>query len=139
MPNPEEQDVPMEEGGEPEEDLDFENSFYEQILKRKPDSIDVLMALGNDYTRRGLFDKGLAVDEQLCQLRASDPIVRYNLACSYSLLGKADQAIETLEEAVKLGYRDFAHMQRDPDLDGIRQHPRYLSLLKDVLRQKLRS
>jgi len=139
MPVPEDELPPDSDGGDADEDIEFEIAFYERILEQVPESVDVLMALGNDYTRRGLVAEGLAVDERLCQIRAGDPIVRYNLACSYSLLGKVDQAIETLAKAIKLGYRDFGHMQRDRDLEGIRQDPRYLALLEDVLRQRLTS
>ena len=139
MPDAENQEPPERRGSPPREDLAFEIAFYERILKRLPDSVDVLMALGDNYTRCGLIEKGLTVDESLCRLRATDPIVHYNLACSYSLLGRTDEAIQTLEQAVTLGYHDFAHLQRDPDLDGIRRDPRYLALVDRVLRQHLTS
>jgi tetratricopeptide (TPR) repeat protein len=112
------------------EELDFEIAFYEGILERLPDAADVLMALGNDYTRRGLLEKGLAIDEQLCRLRGNDPIVRYNLACTYSLLGRLDDALEALTTAVAMGYNDFSYMQQDPDLDNLRADPRYADLLE---------
>jgi len=121
------------------EDLDFEISFYEEILQRLPDSVDVLMALGNDYTRRGLIEKGLNVDQRLCQLRQSDPIIHYNLACSCSLLGQADEALDALTHAIEFGYRDLEYMQQDPDLENVRQDPRYLVLLEHALRQQLTS
>jgi tetratricopeptide (TPR) repeat protein len=121
------------------EDLDFEIAFYEGIVERLPDSIDVLMALGNDYTRSGCFEKGLHVDERLCELRTRDPIVHYNLACSYSLLGHAVKAVEALQKAIAYGYRDFVHLQRDPDLEPIRKDPAYLALVKRVRQHELRS
>ncbi len=77
-----------------EEDLDFEIEFYEAVLQRAPNSVDVLMALSNNYTRRGFFEQGLGIDRRLCKLRANDPIVHYNLACSYSLLGRNGEALE---------------------------------------------
>jgi tetratricopeptide (TPR) repeat protein len=126
------------ESGE-EEDLDFEIGFFESILERLPDSIDVLMALGNNYTRCGLLEKGLYVDERLCQLRGQDPVVHYNLACSYSLMGYSAKSIEALQKAIAYGYRNFVHMQRDPDLEGIRKEPAYLALLDRVRRQEARS
>jgi tetratricopeptide (TPR) repeat protein len=137
MSAPQNAETPAEHRPDPGEDLDFEIAFYERILRRLPDSIDVLMALGNDYTERGLVEKGLAVDERLCRLRASDPIVRYNLACSYSLMGKVDEALTTLEQAVALGYRDCTHLQRDPDLDHIRRDPRYTAILERVQREQM--
>jgi tetratricopeptide (TPR) repeat protein len=126
------------ESGE-DEDLDFEIAFFEGIIERLPDSVDVLMALGNNYTRCGLLEKGLFVDERLCQLRLRDPIVHYNLACSYSLMGRSAKAVEALQKAIAYGYHDFVHMQRDPDLEGIRKEPAYLALVDRVRRQEARS
>ncbi len=119
------------------EDLDFEIAFYERILKRLPNSVDVLMALGNDYTERGLYEKGLRIDERLCRLRPTDPVVHYNLACSYALVGKVDQAIQTLERAIALGYHDCTYLEHDPDLEGIRRDPRFQALLGRVMRQQV--
>ncbi len=122
-----------------DDDLDFEIAFFERILKRLPNCADVLMALGNNYTERGLFEKSLTIDQRLCRLRPTDPIIHYNLACSYSIVGKIDQAIETLEHAVALGYHDSTYLQRDPDLDSIRRDPRYLALLERVQRDQVES
>ena len=139
MPEPQSENVPDPRTAEGDEDLGFEITFYERILKQVPDSIDILMALGNNYTQCGLHEKGLSVDEHLCRLRATDPIVRYNLACTYSLLGRVDEAITTLEQAVALGYHDSTHLQRDPDLDSIRRDPRYLAIVERVKREQVRA
>ena len=40
-------------------DLDFEISFLEGVLKHRPNYIDALAPLAEAYTRRGLFEKGL--------------------------------------------------------------------------------
>ena len=122
---------------EPEEDLDFEIQFYERVIKRNPNSVDVLMALGDDYTKAGRYREGLAIDLKLAKLRSNDPVVHYNLACSYSLLGQVDEALETLRRAIALGYRDFNHMQRDPDLENVRRDPRYLALLEEIVKKTL--
>ncbi|MFP4057283.1 MAG: TPR end-of-group domain-containing protein [Candidatus Brocadiia bacterium] len=139
MPGPEDTGPTSRRRDPSDEDLDFEVAFYEQILQRLPDYTDVLMALGNNYTQRGDFEKGLAIDERLCQLRAGDPIVRYNLACSYSLLGRVDEALQALEQAAEFGYRDVAYIQRDPDLENVRTDPRYAALLERLLRKQLTS
>jgi len=119
-------------------DMDFEIAFYEAILEQAPNCVDVLMALSNNYTRRGLFEKGLNADQRLCRLRPSDPIIRYNLACSYSLLGQCDDALDTLQQAVCLGYSDLAFIQQDPDLEVVRQDPRYITFLEGLQLKKPR-
>ena len=118
----------MSSGNNEEKDLDFEISFYEGMLKRDPNLVDVLKCLGNDYTKRGQYEKGLQVDLRLSRLRPTDPVVFYNLACSYSLLGQTTLAIEGLEKALRLGYGDWEYLVRDPDLDNVRKDPRFEQL-----------
>ena len=58
-----------------------------------------------------------------------DPCFYYNLACSHSLLGQIDEAIRILGHALELGYDNFKGLQDDPDLDNLREDPRYEDLL----------
>jgi tetratricopeptide (TPR) repeat protein len=106
-------------------DLDIEIDFIEGVLKRDPEFVEALRVLGDDYTRRGRFQDGLRIDEQLCILRPEDALSHYNLACSYSLTGQLEQAATVLERAILLGYRDFTWMARDPDLQNLRKSPHY--------------
>jgi uncharacterized protein HemY len=39
------------------EDIDFEIAFYENILKDTPNFIEALSAIGDLYTRAGLWQK----------------------------------------------------------------------------------
>ncbi|MHB8522986.1 MAG: TPR end-of-group domain-containing protein [Limisphaerales bacterium] len=115
-------------------DLDIEIDFIQGVVKRDPQYVEALQILGDDYTRRGKFIEGLTVDERLVRLRPDDALVRYNLACSYSLTQQYDAAVMALERALALGYRDFKWISRDPDLDNLRKHPIY-----QKVRAKLRS
>jgi len=105
--------------------LEFEIRFYEKLLSAYPDFVDVLLPLAEAYTKRGLFEKGLSVDRRLVQLRGKDPLSWYNLACSYSLLRRIDEALQALRRAFELGYVDVQHLQADPDLANLRQSPQY--------------
>src|SRR5262245_58736511 len=111
--------------------LDFAVEFYSGILERKPDYVDVLRVMGNHLTLKGRYVQGLAIDRRLVQLRPSDPLAHYNLACSYALLKRADQAIKTLKLAIELGYRDFRYMREDRDLESVRRDPRFRQLLRE--------
>jgi tetratricopeptide (TPR) repeat protein len=111
--------------------LDFEIEFYGRILERYPGYVDVLRVQGNNLTLKGRYAEGLQIDKRLVTLRPSDPLAHYNLACSYALLKRPDQAIKTLRRAVELGYRDFRYMREDRDLDSIRHDPRFRQLLRE--------
>jgi tetratricopeptide (TPR) repeat protein len=111
--------------------LEFELEFFSAILKRYPDYVDVLRVLGNLLTLKGRYADGLQIDRRLVQLRPNDALAHYNLACSYALLKRPDQALKTLRRAVELGYRDFRYMREDRDLDTIRHDPRFRQLLRE--------
>ena len=105
--------------------------FFSAILVRRPDYIDVLRVMGNNLTLKGRFAQGLQIDKRLVQLRPSDALAHYNLACSYALLKRPDQALKSLRRAVELGYRDFRYMREDHDLDSIRHDPRFRQLMRE--------
>jgi hypothetical protein len=111
--------------------LDFEIDFFGGIIERHPDYVDALRVQGNNLTLKGRFADGLQIDKRLVQLRPADPLVHYNLACSFALLKRADLALKTLRRAVELGYRDFRYMREDRDLDAIRDDPRFRQLLRE--------
>ncbi len=64
------------------------------------------------------------------RINPKDQLTLYNLACAYSLHGDVDQAIEALEESVKAGFTDYDHIEKDSDLEALRDHRRYRNLLK---------
>ena len=115
--------------------LDFEIWFYEGITSRCPNYVEVLQALGNAYTSRGYYEKGLWVDLKLARLCPRDPVVQYNLACSYSLIGEVDDAVSRLRRSVELGYDDVQQMNTDPDLRNVRSDARYGDIL-DLITSK---
>jgi tetratricopeptide (TPR) repeat protein len=111
--------------------LDFELDFYAGILDRHAGYVDVLRAHGNNLTLKGRYADGLEIDKRLIQLRPTDALAHYNLACSYALLKKPELALKTLRKAVELGYRDFRYMREDRDLESIRHDPRFRQLLRE--------
>jgi tetratricopeptide (TPR) repeat protein len=119
--------------------LDVEISFIEGVVRRDPSYVDALQILGDDYTRRGRFADGLTVDEQLAKLRPNDATVLYNLACSYSLTDRLEEAIEALHRALGAGYDEFAWMAKDPDLAAVRKHPLYEKIQAKIKARKSKS
>lgn len=100
--------------------LEFEISFFESLLKDDPDLLEAAFPLAEDYTQAGRFEDGLKLDLKLSAAFPEDPVVRYNLSCSYSLLKQIPQAAETLKKAIELGYIDFEYIEKDPDLSNLR-------------------
>jgi hypothetical protein len=113
-------------------DLDIEIGFIEGVVHRDTAYVEALQILGDDYTRRGRYRDGLQIDQRLAQLRPKDSLVQYNLACSYSLTDRVNEALVALERALILGYRDFKWLAEDPDLNNLRQHPHYQKIRAKV-------
>jgi tetratricopeptide (TPR) repeat protein len=118
------------------EDIDFEIAFYESILKATPDFIEALSAIGDLYTKAGLWQKGLDVDLKLSRLRPEDAIVFYNLACSYALLNQTRAALVALTQAIDFGYDDFEHLKTDTDLENLLKDERFQQYIKQLEKKK---
>jgi tetratricopeptide (TPR) repeat protein len=110
-------------------DLTFEISFFESVLRRYPKYAQVIETLGGLYTRQGRIADGLKMDRRLVRLQPANPTAHYNLACSLALSNRRRDAIEVLRQAVALGYSDFDWMLQDPDLDTLKEHEAFLSLV----------
>ena len=119
-------------------DLDVKIKFMEGLVGRDPDFVDALQLLGDHYTQRGRFMEGLRVDEKLSRLEPDNPLVFYNLACSYSLTECFEQAASALEKALSLGYRDFSWLAKDPDLRKLRKHPLYQRIKDKIRKMKIK-
>jgi len=114
-------------------ELDVKIEFIEGLVRRDPNYVDALQILGDHYTQRGRISEGLKVDERLARLEPENPLVFYNLACSYSLSSDFAQAVSALEKALQLGYRDFDWLAKDPDLKPLRANTAF-----DELKAKIR-
>lgn len=115
-------------------ELEIKISFLEGIVQRDPGYVEALQILGDHYTELGMFQDSLRIDQALSRLQPRNPLVFYNLACSYSLSGELALSAQALEKALSLGYRDFNWLARDPDLRSLRQDPAF-SPIKDKIRQ----
>ena|ERR1043166_8668221 len=102
------------------DDVAFEASFFEGVVRRDPTYVEAWQFLGECYTRQGAWRKALKVDLRLARLCPEAPMVRYNLACSYSLLNKLPEALVALKAAIDLGFNDFSWLSQDPDLSNLR-------------------
>ena len=111
---------------------DFEIDFFERILNRDPSYIEVLLNLGELFAIKGWHRRALQVDRRLSELRPRDPLVCYNLACSYALLHQTEEAVAALRRAVSVGYGDIQYLTQDPDLDSIRGSAEFIQFMKDL-------
>jgi serine/threonine protein kinase/Flp pilus assembly protein TadD len=84
-----------------------------------------LSYLGDKERSRQWAERALAIDP-------SDPAVLYNVACTYSQLGLIDESLDCLDRATLLGSGHRPWVEKDPDLDPIRNHPRFAAILSRI-------
>lgn len=108
----------------------FERQFFSCILGRNGDHIDALRRMVEIFATAGEHEKALPLDFRLVRLLPQNCIVRYNLSCSLAMTGQIEAALDELQTAIHCGYSDVVHLQTDPDLDPLREHPRYREMIR---------
>ena len=114
----------------------IEVAFLEAVRARLPAHPGVVESLGCLYTEMGRYQDGLRADREMVKMEPDSPTAWYNLACSLALTGQTDDAFAALEKAIALGYDDAEWMQDDSDFAAIRQDPRFVRLLAQLLARK---
>ncbi len=84
---------------------------------------------GDTEVMREMCEKGVA-------LLPDDPTWHYNLACSLAYFKDQEKALDELEKAIDLGFRDTAAIAADKDLKRVAANPRFAELLEEADRLK---
>jgi adenylate cyclase len=103
----------------------------EEALRKFPESsrpaqlgATTLAAMGEFDEARRWMDRALAIDPD-------DPHIRYNAACMWAQIGDYDRAFDYLDQwATHSGMENRDWMLHDPDLDPLRNKPRYAQLIE---------
>lgn len=106
--------------------------FYEGLLRKTPNFIQVLSCLGDIYTQKGFYKEGFDMDRRLVNLKPRDPLVHYNLACSLSLIGNIEESFRELRMAIGFGFSDFPYILEDPDLENIRGDIKFKEFFQEI-------
>ena len=64
------------------------------------------------------------------ELLPDDPTWHYNLACSLAYFKNQEPALDELEKAIDLGFRDAAAIEGDNDLKRVAKNPRFAELVE---------
>ena len=110
-------------------DLAFDIEFFETVLSKHAAYDDVIEILGGLYTKAGRIEDGLRMDKKLVKLHPDNPTAHYSLACSLALVSKPKEALESLNQAISLGYRDVEWLSKDPDLESLKDDSEFVALV----------
>ncbi len=76
------------------------------------------------------YAKALELTEKMLELKPKERRILYNAACLHCLLGHKDKAYAHLDKAVKAGYGDAEHLNKDDDFKTIRAEDRFRAIVK---------
>jgi len=79
--------------------------------------------------RKGRENEALAAFQQALKLDPEMLWAYYGLACLHAVAGKEGLALKLLEKALKKGFKEFDHIEKDKDWNGFRKKPRFSGLL----------
>jgi tetratricopeptide (TPR) repeat protein len=77
--------------------------------------------------RAGDYETALAKLQPVLQERP-EALVYFNVACIEAKLGRTDDAIGHLQQAVEADNRIKEYVRTDEDLDSVREDPRFAAL-----------
>jgi adenylate cyclase len=104
----------------------------ERRLEWHPDDVRALHLGAASLILTGQIDRADRWLKRALEIDPKDPIVLYNVACNYSMLGRFEQSLDALEKAIESGTVSADWMRNDKDLEGLRGHPRYEALLNQL-------
>ncbi|MCH8156891.1 MAG: tetratricopeptide repeat protein [Nitrospinae bacterium] len=98
---------------------------YKMALHHNKNFEEAYINLSTAYLSGKQFDEGRDTLTDLEKINPSHPLLHYNLACYHALTGQTGPALEALQRAVGFGYKDFRALETDPDLENLRNDPKF--------------
>jgi len=88
----------------------------ENHLKQVPEDARARVLMATDYAELNRVDDAIRELNMAITLRANEASILYNAACTYAILKRKREAMETIKKAWEAGFKDSVWARRDPDL-----------------------
>ena len=105
----------------------------EQHLELNPEDVQALVIGSAALVDIGEQERGLQWADMALAMDPDDARLMYNLACTYALAGRTDEAFSALDQSFDAGWRQRGWIENDSDLESLRDDPRFQVLLDRVV------
>ncbi len=106
-----------------------EMEVLQEQLQHFPDDVRARILLAADLAIFG-DAAGAAMQVRIAvAMRPTDPLILYNAACTYGLLGMKEEALDAFRRSVESGYSNIDWCLRDPDLKILHEDPEFKKLI----------
>jgi serine/threonine protein kinase/Tfp pilus assembly protein PilF len=102
--------------------------LMEDRLELNPDDARAANLAAAFLARLGDFSKAVEYADRSLGIDPDDPMLLYNVACTYVALNRYEDAMNCLERAVDKGFGHKEWIDHDPDLDPIRNQLRFQAI-----------
>ena len=103
-----------------------------QQLELVPEDVRARILLSGNLAWTGEADESVRHLQTAVALRPGDPNTLYNAACTYGILGRKAEALETFKKAVAAGYGNPNWAAKDSDLACLHDDPEFQKLVGGV-------
>jgi non-specific serine/threonine protein kinase len=103
-----------------------------QQLEVVPEDVRARILLSSNLAWTGEADEAVRHLQTAVALRPGDPNTLYNAACTYGVLGRKAEALETFKKAVLAGYGNPNWAAKDSDLACLHDDPEFQKLVGGV-------
>ncbi|MEP6509499.1 MAG: tetratricopeptide repeat protein, partial [Gemmatimonadales bacterium] len=106
--------------------------LIDERLELNPDDARACQLGASTAARLGDNEAAADFSRRALTINPDDPLLLYNVACMYALVGNPDQALDCLEKAVDKGYGQKDWVEHDTDLDSLRDLPRFQRIVEGM-------
>ena len=108
---------------------DLAKADYEKIIELEPTPDDYQVSM-YAYQALGNIEKAVEIMDTIIARDPTRAGAYYEAACLYSRMRQTDKALDYLEKSLSMGYKRFAHIAIDCDMDNLRDLPRFREMIK---------
>lgn len=94
-----------------------------------PENVRARILLAGTYANLGDTDNAVVELGKAVASSTHDASTLYNAACTYSILGRTEEALSVLKQAIKNGYWHLDNIARDPDFENLHDEPAFQRLI----------
>ncbi len=120
--------VTLADLGRPEEALEA----YNKAIEIKPDFHEAWTVKGITLADLDRHDEALKAYNEAIEIKPDYQLGWYNLACLYSLKKEKEKALKYLLKAIENGYKNLSHIEKDSDLDYIRNEKEFQEIISKL-------
>ena len=107
-------------------------AVVETHLEWNPDDARALHLGAGSLILTGDIERAERWLQRAIEIDPNDPVVLYNVACNYATVGRTEQALDYLEQAITHGTVNASWMRNDEDLESLHDSPRYQQMLAQL-------